>query len=94
MSTIMTKNQIITKIADETGLSKIQVNDVMTKLDMLARKEVKKVGQFRVLDLGKLKIRDFKARLGRNPMTGATIKIPARTRVKFVVSKAIKELVK
>lgn len=93
MAKVMTKSQIIKVIADEVKLPKSQVAEVMNKLDNLARKEVKKVGQFRVLDLGKLKIRHSKARMGRNPMTGKTIKIPARTRVKFAVSKTVKELV-
>ena len=93
MAKVMTKNQIIKVVADETKLSKKNVAEVMNKLDSLARKEVKKVGQFRVLDLGMLKIRHSKARMGRNPMTGKSIKIPARTRVKFAVSKTVKELV-
>jgi DNA-binding protein HU-beta len=93
MAKVMTKSQIIATLSDEVKLPRSQVAEILNKLDTLARKEVKKVGQFRVLDLGKLKIRHSKARMGRNPMTGKTIKIPARTRVKFSVSKSVKELV-
>lgn len=93
MAKIMTKIQVIKLISDETNLSRAQVSNVMTHLDQLAKKEIKKTGQFRILDLGKLKIKHSKARVGRNPVTGQSIKIPAKIRIKFVASKAIKDLV-
>jgi DNA-binding protein HU-beta len=36
-------------------------------------------------------VRNYKARMGRNPQTGEAIKIPARRRLKFVVAKAAKD---
>ena len=44
--------------------------------------------------LGKFKVVKRKARMGRNPATGQTIKIPAKTVVKFSVAKNLKDLVK
>ena len=41
--------------------------------------------------VGKLVVRSYKARMGRNPQTGEAIKIPARKRLKFVVAKAAKD---
>jgi DNA-binding protein HU-beta len=41
--------------------------------------------------VGKLVIRSYKARMGRNPQTGEPIKIPAKRRLKFVVAKAAKD---
>lgn len=45
------------------------------------------------LGLGKLYVRQSKARQGRNPATGEVVNIPARKRVRFAVSKALKEAV-
>jgi DNA-binding protein HU-beta len=41
--------------------------------------------------VGKLVIRQYNARIGRNPKTGEAIRIPARRRLKFVVAKAAKD---
>jgi DNA-binding protein HU-beta len=43
--------------------------------------------------LGKLQVKTSKARMGRNPMTGAEIKIPARKKVRFTPLKALKDAV-
>jgi DNA-binding protein HU-beta len=59
----------------------------------MAYKEVKKGGVFVLPGFGKLVKVSRKARMGRNPATGATIKIPAKTVVKFRVAKAVKDAV-
>ena len=59
----------------------------------MAYKEVKKSGVFIVPGLGKLVKVNRAARMGRNPATGASIQIPAKTVVKFRVAKAAKEAV-
>lgn len=46
-----------------------------------------------LLGLGKLFVRESKARMGRNPSTGDMIKIPARRRVRFTATKALKDAV-
>ncbi|MEK6566882.1 MAG: HU family DNA-binding protein, partial [Bacteroidota bacterium] len=48
---------------------------------------------FTLPGIGKLVLVDRKARMGRNPATGASIQIPAKTVVKFRVAKAAKEAV-
>lgn len=62
-------------------------------LNALAISEVKKNGEFAIPGFGKLKKTHRKARDGRNPATGAIIKIPAKTTVKFSVGKAMKDAV-
>ncbi|MDD2785262.1 MAG: HU family DNA-binding protein [Patescibacteria group bacterium] len=89
----MTKSQILGELANKTGLSKKDVNSVMDALLALAYKEVKKSGEFVINGIGKLVKVKRSARMGRNPATGATIKIPAKTVVKFRVAKAAKEAV-
>ena len=87
----MTKSQTITALAEQTGLSKAQVSDFLEKFANLAYKEAK--DGFVLPGLGKLVLVNRKARQGRNPATGETIQIPAKTVVKFRVAKACKEAV-
>ena len=60
-------------------------------LVMMAYKNAK--NGFTVPGLGKLVLVNRKARMGRNPATGATIKIPAKRVVKFRVAKACKDAI-
>ena len=87
----MTKAQIVAKLAEETELTKKQVTDVLTKMQDLAYKEAK-VG-FTIPGIGKLVVMNRKARKGRNPATGETMKIPAKKVLKFRISKAAKDAV-
>lgn len=89
----MTQTAIVSTIADKTGLKKSEIKTVFDALVDLATTEVKKNGEFTVPGFGKLKKTNRKAREGRNPATGAIIKIPAKTTVKFSVGKAMKDSV-
>ena len=88
----MTQTQIITELATKTGISKKQVKDFITTFMDMAYREAKK-GEFAMPGLGKLVKQKRKARIGRNPATGAEIKIPAKTVLKFRVAKAAKDAV-
>jgi DNA-binding protein HU-beta len=87
----MSKSQMLAALAEATKLSKKEVGLVVESLTELALKEVKKNGVFVVPGIGKLVKAHRKERMGRNPATGASIKIPAKTVVKFRVAKAAKE---
>ena len=87
----LTKSQIMTKLAEETDLPKKKVQEVMDAMVDLAYKEAKK--GFTVPGLGKLVVQKRKARVGRNPATGESIKIPAKTVLKFRIAKAAKDAV-
>lgn len=89
----LTKTQIISHLAERSQLSKKQVTGLLEELSSLAVKETKKSGQFVVPGFGKLVKSHRKARKGRNPQTGETINIPAKTVVKFRVAKACKDAV-
>ena len=56
-----------------------------------AIRETKKNGLFVIPGIGRLKKVERKARQGRNPATGATIKIPAKKVVKLTLAKALKD---
>jgi len=89
----MTKSQILASLAESTNFSKKDVDNLLENLTNLAYKEVKSSGEFVVPGIGKLVKVNRKARMGRNPATGASIQIPAKTVVKFRIAKAAKEAV-
>lgn len=90
---MMTKSQIVAHLADKNGLQKRQAAALLEELAALAEKETRNTGQFVVPGFGKAVKAHRKARKGRNPQTGAEIKIPARTVVKFRLAKAFKDAV-
>lgn len=85
----LTKSQILTKLSEATELTKVDVKNVLEELSNLAYKEAKK--GFTVPGLGKLVVVQRKARMGRNPATGETIKIKAKKVLKFRIAKAAKD---
>jgi DNA-binding protein HU-beta len=89
----MTKAQIMAALAEKTGLKKSEVVNLMDVITAMAYSEVKKSGEFVLPGFGKMVKVNRKERIGRNPATGAEIKIPAKTVVKFRLSKAAKEAV-
>ncbi len=80
-------------LSSKTGMSKKDVTIVMTELADLAYSEVKKSGEFVLPGFGKMVKVKRAARMGRNPATGEQIHIPAKTVVKFRLSKAAKDAV-
>jgi DNA-binding protein HU-beta len=89
----MTKSQLLSMLAEKSGISKKEVNGLMDMLSEMAYKEVKTGGEFVLPGFGKLVKIKRAARIGRNPATGAEIQIPAKTVVKFKVAKAVKDAV-
>jgi nucleoid DNA-binding protein len=100
IGTRQTKMQILQTIADESGLSRKQIGDVFNSLGNLVQRHMQRrgSGEFSIPETG-VKIRRVrkparKARMGRNPATGETIKIaakPASTVIKVVALKALKD---
>ncbi|MBI4050334.1 MAG: HU family DNA-binding protein [Candidatus Doudnabacteria bacterium] len=89
----MTKSQLLSALAEKTGMAKKDVVTFLDKMVEMAYHEVRSNGEFTVPGLGKLVKVNRKARMGRNPATGQEISIPAKTVVKFRVAKAAKEAV-
>lgn len=102
IATKQTKAQIVSAIADDTGLSKKEVVAVIGSLGTLAKRHLIKrgSGEFTVPELS-IKLRRVtkpatKARKGRNPFTGEEIMIkakPARNTVRATPLKALKEAI-
>ena len=91
MAKALTKSQIVTAIAEANGLPKTQTAAILESIVQLAYKNAK--NSFTLPGLGKLVLVNRKARMGRNPATGATIKIAAKRVVKFRVAKAAKDAI-
>lgn len=91
--TSMTKNELVSALAEETGMTKKDAKAALEALAAIAYKEVKKNKKFTLPGFGILKVSKRKARMGRNPATGESIKIPARNVLKFSVSKGCKDAV-
>jgi DNA-binding protein HU-beta len=89
----MTQSEVFNHFADKTGLKRAQVKEFFDELANLASSEVKTNGEFVLPNFGKLVLSERKAREGRNPQTGETIQIPAKTTLKFRLGKSIKDTV-
>ena len=91
MAKPLTKSQITASIAETVGVTKKQATEGLEALVALAYKNAKST--FTIPGLGKLVLVNRKARMGRNPATGAVIKIAAKRVVKFRVAKAAKDAI-
>ena len=97
MAKSLTKSATVAKVAELAGkalgteMSKKQALAVVTALVELAYKEAK--NKFTIPGLGKLELKNRKARMGRNPATGEPLMIKAKRVVKFRVAKAAKDAI-
>ena len=89
----MTKAELVDKVAKEADITKAQADKVVNSfLDGITG--ALKVGdKVTFVGFGSFDVKERKARIGRNPQTGAEIKISARKAVTFTVGKALKEAV-
>ena len=88
-----TKAQIVAAVAEKAEISKKQAATAIDALVAIAYVGAKGKNGFTIPGLGKLVLVQRKAREGRNPATGAKIKIPAKKVVKFRVAKAAKDAI-
>ncbi len=91
MAKAMSKTALIRHLAEHNELTRAQVICFMDSLTGVAYTQAK--NGFTLPGLGKLVLVNRKARMGRNPATGETIKIPAKKVVKFRVAKACKDAI-
>ncbi|MCA1583396.1 MAG: HU family DNA-binding protein [Acidobacteria bacterium] len=89
----MNKQELITKIAKDTGATKSLAAQSVDSLIQGITKALKKGDSVTFVGFGTFKTSQRKARTARNPQTGAAIKIPKRKAVRFVAGKALKSAV-
>jgi DNA-binding protein HU-beta len=90
----MTKAELVSAMADGAGISKAAAGKALECYIGAIAKELKKNGKLGLVGFGTFSVIKRKAREGRNPQTGKTIKIPAKKVVKFKAGKALADKVK
>ncbi len=90
----MTKEEMIVKMAAEAGITKAQATRAMKSMVTNITKSLKKGNKVTLVGFGTFGITKRKARIGRNPRTGAELKIPAAKVPKFKAGKALKDAVR
>lgn len=90
----MNKQDVVAKIAVETGLTKAATGSAVDAFLSAITGALKKGQSVAFVGFGTFKTSVRKARTGRNPRTGAEVKIPKRRVVRFTAGKALKAAVK
>jgi DNA-binding protein HU-beta len=89
-----TQSEFVENIRAFCGLNKrSEARQLVEDIALFVTESLRKGYKIPLMGLGKLYVRETKARQGRNPATGEIINIPKRKRVKFTPAKALKERV-
>ncbi|MBR4927462.1 MAG: HU family DNA-binding protein [Alphaproteobacteria bacterium] len=89
----MNKQELIDALAKKTTFSKTTTTEFLDALTEVIPAALKKGDEIRIINFGTWKVSKRAATTGRNPRTGAKIKIPASKQVKFTVGKGLKDAV-
>ncbi len=90
----MTKAELVEKMAKDVDISKAAAGKSLDSMIDGVIKALKKGNKVSLVGFGTFSVSKRKARTGRNPQTGASIKIPARKVPKFSAGKAFKDAIK
>ena len=88
----MNKQDMVKQIAEMTATKK-QAQEIVDKVFESIKASLKKKDPVAISGFGTFRVKETKARMGRNPKTGETIQIPAKKKVTFRASKELKSLV-
>ncbi|MGD9915972.1 MAG: HU family DNA-binding protein [Rhizobiaceae bacterium] len=89
----MNKNELVSAVADEANLSKSDAQTAVDAVFAVITNELKSGGDVRLVGFGNFSVTKRAATTGRNPQTGAAVKIPARKVPKFSAGKGLKDAV-
>lgn len=89
----MNKGELVEKVVKTTGLVKADVAKTLNAILDTVSKTLKKGDNVTITGFGTFSVTKAKARKGRNPRTGETIKIKARKTPKFKAGKGLKDIV-
>ncbi|MDN3643900.1 HU family DNA-binding protein [Lutimonas halocynthiae] len=89
----MNKSDLIEAMSSNAGISKAAAGKALDAMMKSITGELMTGGRISLVGFGSFSVSDRAARDGRNPQTGATIKIPARKVVKFKAGSELKESV-
>jgi len=89
----MNKNELITAVADKSGLTKKETEKVLKAFTETVTEELKKGGKVQMVGFGTFEVSERAARDGRNPRTGEPMSIEASRSPKFKAGKALKDAI-
>ena len=89
----MNKTELVAAMADQTGLTKKDVEAVLKSFTDVVSGELKKGGKVQLVGFGTFEVSERAAREGRNPQSGEPMKIAASKAPKFKAGKALKDMV-
>ncbi len=89
----MNKNELIAEVADQTEITKAKAAEVIDTFISVISKSLSKGEEIRLVGFGTFTVVHRRATEGRNPRTGAVIKIAASNKPKFKPGKALTEVV-
>jgi len=89
----MTRTELVDALAQRMNIDKREVKGYLDALTALIEDTIREGGEVPLKGLGKFKVQNRKARVGRNPLTGEELQIPAKTVVKFTLAKSLKDLI-
>jgi DNA-binding protein HU-beta len=88
----MTKVELVAKIAEDAGLTKVQAEKALNSFVDTTTAAIKAGDKVTLIGFGTFSSVSRAARTGRNPQTGKAIKIEAKTNGKFTPGKSLKDL--
>jgi DNA-binding protein HU-beta len=88
---IMNKSDLCAKIAEDAEITKAQANAALDSFIQAVTKTLKGGGKVTLVGFGTFSVTKRAARKGRNPQTGAEIKIKAKKIAKFKAGKELSE---
>ena len=89
----MNRMELVAAIAEQTELSKKDAEKALKAFTDVITEELKKGEKIQLVGFGTFEVSERAAREGRNPQTGAVMKIPASKAPKFKAGKALKDSV-
>ena len=89
----MNKQELISKIAEKSNLSKKNAAAALTALIDTITKALKAEGKLAIPNLGTFQVKEYAARTGHNPRTGETVEIAAKKVPAFKPAKALKDAI-
>jgi len=89
--TTITKKQLVEKISNETEQTKVKTKAIVQLFLDTIRKELEHGNRIELRDFGVFEVKQRSSRVGRNPRTGETVKVPSRKVVTFKVGRKMKQ---
>ena len=89
----MNKTELITAMAEQSGLSKKDAEKALKAFTDVVAEELQKDGKVQLVGFGTFEVSKRAAREGRNPQTGEVMPIAASKAPKFKAGKALKDLI-